>query len=493
MALKGTTKIELTNVKTGEREVIEKDNLVTNAVPDLISLNPDGFLWDANYNFASNMLPICPNAIGGILLFENALEEDPAKYYAPDNNALVGYSSNDVNPSEDIRRGSLNQTESGKLEDGSGYRFVFDFATSQANGTISGVGLTSKWGGASGYGSLQSSEKPVVLLSRKENAFTAASTFFDGMLYKYVSIVGVSDDLKYGYYAFVAGQNFVEVGKIRLQLAEIPLVIANGAREGTLSESVSLETETFASLAEPGAYNFRRYNFMDDGDGHIWGFEHANGASGNSASPATLNYIKISKADFSFTEGTMEVDAKLYMLGQTSTAETPPTSGDSYSYSIIHDGYLYCFNYAKTGIVKINLSNPTDVKEILHPNGAVVTPIDYNYYHAYTTFNINGNVVYFGNGYIENDEIIPIKDYGVNSQHTRDAYPAGLKTGRTGAIRIGPYMIQYNVYAYSGSTTIDRTVFLMTPYLATINNLPTPVQKTADKTMKITYILREES
>lgn len=33
---------------------------------------------------------------------------------------------------------------------------------------------------------------------------------------------------------------------------------------------------------------------------------------------------------------------------------------------------------------------------------------------------------------------------------------------------------------------------LMTPYLATINNLPTPVQKTADKTMKITYILREE-
>ena len=32
----------------------------------------------------------------------------------------------------------------------------------------------------------------------------------------------------------------------------------------------------------------------------------------------------------------------------------------------------------------------------------------------------------------------------------------------------------------------------MTPYLATINNLETPVTKTADKTMKITYILREE-
>ena len=47
MALKGTTKIELTNIHTGAVEVIEKDNLVTNAVGELVSLNPDGFLWDA--------------------------------------------------------------------------------------------------------------------------------------------------------------------------------------------------------------------------------------------------------------------------------------------------------------------------------------------------------------------------------------------------------------------------------------------------------------
>ena len=30
----------------------------------------------------------------------------------------------------------------------------------------------------------------------------------------------------------------------------------------------------------------------------------------------------------------------------------------------------------------------------------------------------------------------------------------------------------------------------MLPYLATINNLSTPVEKTPDKTMKITYTLR---
>ena len=33
---------------------------------------------------------------------------------------------------------------------------------------------------------------------------------------------------------------------------------------------------------------------------------------------------------------------------------------------------------------------------------------------------------------------------------------------------------------------------MMSNYLATINNLDTPVTKTADKTMKITYILQEQ-
>ena len=34
--------------------------------------------------------------------------------------------------------------------------------------------------------------------------------------------------------------------------------------------------------------------------------------------------------------------------------------------------------------------------------------------------------------------------------------------------------------------------YMMCNYLATINNLDTPVTKTADKTMKITYILQEQ-
>lgn len=37
-----------------------------------------------------------------------------------------------------------------------------------------------------------------------------------------------------------------------------------------------------------------------------------------------------------------------------------------------------------------------------------------------------------------------------------------------------------------------RTMYLLTPYLATINNLSSAVVKTVDKTMKITYTLTQE-
>ena len=38
-----------------------------------------------------------------------------------------------------------------------------------------------------------------------------------------------------------------------------------------------------------------------------------------------------------------------------------------------------------------------------------------------------------------------------------------------------------------------RTVYLLTPYRASINNLSSPVEKTAEKTMKITYTLTQEA
>ena len=146
--MKGITEIELTNVRTGEKEKYTEMNLVTNAIADFFSHNIDGMLFTINGNtndLNGNMLPLCPNGIGGILLFSDTIEENPDRYYAPSANPCVGYASNDVNDTTNVMRGSMNLTETKRLDNG--YKFVWDFTTSQANGTISCVALTHKWGG----------------------------------------------------------------------------------------------------------------------------------------------------------------------------------------------------------------------------------------------------------------------------------------------------------------------------------------------------------
>ena len=153
--LKGRSKIELFDAKSGRRvHVQEKDNMVTNALSTLYSARPDFYVY--------NTYPICPNTLGGILLFPNALTEDVNNIYAPSTNFPVGYSSNDVNTATDTLRGSMNQAESGVINNG--YKFVFDFATSQANGTISSLSLTHSMAGQAYYGSEASASLALINL-----------------------------------------------------------------------------------------------------------------------------------------------------------------------------------------------------------------------------------------------------------------------------------------------------------------------------------------
>ena len=84
--MRGYADIVLTDVETGEVTRYREHNLVTNAVQDLIRLNPAGL----NFSGIPWGLPICPNAIGGLLMFGEVLEEDPEKYYAPTGYVPVG-------------------------------------------------------------------------------------------------------------------------------------------------------------------------------------------------------------------------------------------------------------------------------------------------------------------------------------------------------------------------------------------------------------------
>ena len=81
MKLKGEMVIELTDTNTGAVETVQETNMITEAVNNILGLNPMGIYLKASGEYDNSvlwngtLLPICPNMIGGILLFPAVLEE----------------------------------------------------------------------------------------------------------------------------------------------------------------------------------------------------------------------------------------------------------------------------------------------------------------------------------------------------------------------------------------------------------------------------------
>lgn len=162
MAFKGKSTIELRNAETGELEQrVEDENMVTNAVYNLINHHYDLFYDNTYWNEKPwwPMSPILKQCYSGILLFSGNLTEDVENIIAPADVKQIGYAQNQytgTNP----ERGNLNVSESKEINDGKGYRYVWDFATDKANGTIRSVALTSLAGGKIGqYGQADYTEQ----------------------------------------------------------------------------------------------------------------------------------------------------------------------------------------------------------------------------------------------------------------------------------------------------------------------------------------------
>ena len=143
--LKGHTKIELTNVKTGEKKTYEKDNFVTNLFRD--AMQPAGTYGDLRKYFANNRKTAQEALLDmtrGIVLFDSALPTDPDEYTLPAGVNMVGRGTDAAYNGNDTTLGSYNASESVIDNDGSnvGYRFVWDFSTQQPNGVIKSICLT---------------------------------------------------------------------------------------------------------------------------------------------------------------------------------------------------------------------------------------------------------------------------------------------------------------------------------------------------------------
>ena len=154
--IKGKATIQIIDEKSGKtvREIHE-ENMITNAVDTI--LNPPDYIEtgmdaesDRSYNplrdFVGNL---ADTAFRGVIVCRDKIPEDGNNMMLPWTNEEVGHAGIS-NTNTDTTIGTYNSNESGRIENGKGYRHVWDFASDKANGEIGCICLTTKDGGTCG-------------------------------------------------------------------------------------------------------------------------------------------------------------------------------------------------------------------------------------------------------------------------------------------------------------------------------------------------------
>ena len=218
-----------------------------------------GGQYDDSLTWNNELLPICPNMIGGILLFPSSITEQADNLYLSSTNLPVAYASNDVNATANTTRGSMNLTESMKLADG--FKFVWEFTPSQGNGTIVAVGLTSKHGGANAYGSEVAVDS--TLLQIKKVSLDDGDGFIND-LYRCVTVDFENAKL----YALCYASNTVTIKRYRIPVFDIGLNEKLDDSTLTLEDTTVLQCSTFHFYGSYTPYQAKEKETEDGGRMH---------------------------------------------------------------------------------------------------------------------------------------------------------------------------------------------------------------------------------
>lgn len=427
---KGKTEIILTDVKTGEVERYEEENMLTGALNSVYKGNPYGLLSHGhNLNTRNDYRGThdynLMNTTGGVLLFPNAIVEDASHLYEPLSHQPTAYASNDAYDGEDSKRGSYSPRES--IPTPNGFQYVWNFSTAQGNGQISCICLT-----------------------HVKGAKTYANDYLDLINYAQIN---QNNNICYGELGFLE----TPVNKIKFKYVlayndEQLVMLDRNNGLGTLKANArKLTYESFATSAD---YDLKKAspacNFIADG----------------------AEYYEITATATTITWTKYNIDGDQIGSGSWGFSGTDfYRANNRYLFAKVGN-YIYIPNTALSGVYKCNIVNSADVTFIAGscPAGSygdVLRNIDGQVFtHKGIITDSNAFITSVGQL-----ELLPFRRIGVWLLGYADIYFTGGG-------------------AYSGGVnSLGRQ--LQTNYLATINNLNQTVNKTSDKTMKIVYTLTE--
>lgn len=462
--IRGHVTIDLHNHRSGFTERIEKDNLVTDAVGILASVY-------AGANNTNLFMPIAEKALGGLMLFDGTLEEDAANIWFPGGVHLIGYAGQWENTDNPLY-GSINRMETHATQ--TGYETVWDFSTSQANGTIAALARTAEPGsvlddnvftGVYMSRNMHSLNNDITRLGERRAIIHSA----DQMMYTIQHLeYSKNKDSGSGIYTFHTKANirkeYIPIRKYKtddhVNRSDLPKEVKEITLKTTTPQDIFVKDEKYM-------HSMNTLNGYD-------GYAYCVNAERNESGDGRFHYqrIKISDGSFDVEEQVTVSLPGIHLAGETMTAA-------------VCRGKCFLLGYDNRYIYIVDLANTADVRTVdvgygrwwywdsnhnrniftTDPGGtvrgAVVEPVENNNYN-------------FSEAIIYNDGHVLI-----NRPYRKTLGNNGYKS------RISN--MTESLVGYYQLTGVPAS-----NYLGTICNLAEPITKTAATSMKITYTLTDE-
>lgn len=459
--IRGLLKVELFDAKTKKLvQKVEKENLVTNAIKNMLQAY-------AATNQMGNVMPLASAGLGGIMLFDGELTADENNIIFPMDVHLVGYGMQGVDTSNTMK-GSKNAAESSvQLGENGRSRTVWDFGTSQANGTIKAVSLTKN---ANPFRPLSNDVVAHVCYYSGSNRYTysanAVLAYEDG--YAYV-VHGISSSSErsgtyqdYTYtrtYTMTICKTYCPMKNYKIgDSATNNLVTPNEVHQTISWTQTTYNTDpAFNDVAAVCV------DFDNDGSAYIiW-------SPGNSSGNGQLYVTKITKNGLRWSAGNTEI---LSLTGVRLLND----------YHNVVNGHFMLVSYDRHSIYKVNIETPQNITQITLPENWYVNG---NYF--WRTPSKNGGV-YF-TAYIDRQSGTQTVR-GYRNAILYPDYTIVMDGADENYLSRHIYLPFADGYGFGGSSQ-NNYIYgrFFSNYLGTIANLPSPVVKNASQTLKITYSL----
>ena len=489
MGIKGKTTFELTDVNTGDVEVIEDTNMITNGLQDFLATY--GYLGCdvlSNDKMGANSLWV--NALGGLFLFDTALDENVNNTFMPAGVKMIGNGSKDVANSGVVTElGSYNTTESGLQSDGS-IKLVYDFSTQQANGTIACACLTSKLGGYIGMGSKNGYYNAGYNLKeyasddkhRLYSGIAGADLYLSHLMYPVYSenVIYLTNPYNISYVSDYSYQHWSITKKIQILKVSAGFSGVSIKDENVLNNNNILATYDIDIpqdiLDYAGTYKYGTIAFSDN-EGNIFIF------FGETTSDVDFNANSFSFSNNSY-KWIMKIDRNMQVTAYKVANNTGKNLYISRNTTVFDGGYIWTYTDKR----------PYTIYGIKYSDGTQIIETGVSKDSRYKLFVLGRNLIGICNSFTGSS----------NNYNPPDIYDAVNRTQRktNGHLNGGselfiPFIDRKGVYisVYQYTTSGYRNYFSVIKdprYLATINNLAEPVIKTSSKTMKVTYTLTFE-